>query len=745
MELRTKWAEKNELVQQSFIEAYTLAENVQQELGQYMNVEKEIEILKIQQNNWLQNRFEIVIVGEFSTGKSTFINALLRKEVLPSKVTPTTATVNFIRHLEDGPGREVAMVHFQDGQTVEVTFDELDEYVTEMSKKIEVSSQVKFVDLFINSPYLKDGVVLVDTPGLQALHPEHERITKEQIKKSNASILLFNLEQPGKQTEFKFLRELSDSIDRIFFVGNRLDGIPEDQIQEVIDILEDALKKNDYQCVPEERAKLYPVSALQALKARDHSVKTKHWEEISSAELLDQSRFGAFESRLESYLFEGDKTQDLLKAPYMSILNFYNELSKKLYEVKEIVAGQVDLEQLEAQQQRLIDEIELRKLQLKNDIMQLKNLFQDEMRSNEQDFNNRFDKLVDEMKAAISQVISNEELEEVIQDEMMNFNNRYERLFTQGIDDLASRLNDIMRQKLEDFKVEVDTSNLTIDTSVKANLSVKETKKLALDSIRKEVEEKFNSQQQEIQHDKQLLQQKIEAETQLKYKQMELEDKKKRHEEEIAFQNMIINQTPATKREHGVIKKRTLWFDKKGMREVPNEEYDKLVEQRRNIMKQNEENLSAARREQLEAMQSVQTISSNFDDLDDLREAQRELRRQKEAAYLQRVSEHAQAIDRALEKEKRRILRELESALLAKKREYRSFLRDLDALKIAQERIAQYTEEQDQSLAEAQRQFNERKQIIEQNANEQARISGIIEKTEKVIYAENARIQIEII
>ncbi|TSI05124.1 dynamin family protein [Lysinibacillus sp. BW-2-10] len=745
MELRTKWNEKTELVQQAFEQAFTLAENVKDELGQYVTIEKEIDILKSQQKNWQQNRFEIVIVGEFSTGKSTFINALLRKEVLPSKVTPTTATVNFIRHLDDGPGRELAIVHFQDGKTVGVSFDELDEYVTEMSKKLEVSSQVKYVDIFIDSPYLKDGVVLVDTPGLQALHPEHERITKEQIKKSNASILLFNLEQPGKQTEFKFLRELADSIDRIFFVGNRLDGVPEDQIQEVIDILEGALKQNDYQSVPTDRAKLYPLSALQALKSRDTNVKTKHWEDTPAEELFSQSRFGNFEQQLESYLFDGEKAQDLLRAPYLSILNFYSELGRKLAEVKELVAGQIDIEQLEAQQQRLMDEIELRKIQLKNDIMQLKNLFQDEIRASEQDFNSRFDKLVDDIKESVNQVISNEELEEMIQHEILSFNNRYELLFTQSVDDLAGRLNDVMRQRLDGFEVNVDTSTIQIDTSVKANLAIKNTKKLDIMQIREEVEAKFKAQQQDIEEDKELLKRKIEAEANLKFKQMEIDEMKKRHDEEVAFRNMLINRTSATKKEYGVIKERTLWFDKKGFRDVKNEEYDLLIEQRRRIMKENEEKLSTARREQMEAMFSSSAISSNFEDMEDFREAKRELRHQKEATYLQQVSEHAQAMDRALEKEKRRILRDLESALLTKKRDYRSFLRDLDALKIAQERITQYTEEQDQSLAESQKHLEERKQLIEQNTNEQARISEIVGNIEKVISAENARIQIEII
>ena len=51
-----------------------------------------------------------------------------------------------------------------------------------MSEEHNVVEEISHVDIFVDSKYLTEGVVIVDTPGLQALHPEHERITKKQIK-----------------------------------------------------------------------------------------------------------------------------------------------------------------------------------------------------------------------------------------------------------------------------------------------------------------------------------------------------------------------------------------------------------------------------------------------------------------------------------------------------------------------------------------------------------------------------------
>lgn len=309
---------------------------------------------------------------------------------MPSKVTPTTATINFIRHINDGPQKEVAVVNYNDGRIEEVVFDQLDEYVTEMSKNVEVSTEIHHVDLFIDSPYLEDGVIIVDTPGLQALHEEHEKITKRQIKQSHASIFLLNMEQLGKKTEFELLRDVKSSIDRIFFIGNRLDSIPVNEIQEVVDSFEDHLMNNDYQEISREQARLYPVSALQALKARDHTVKTKHWNEMTNDELLQESRFTEFENQLEEYLFDGEKAQDALDAPRNAISKHYERIIQRLEEFQTVLSGTVDIEALEEEQERLNQAIELRKLQLEEKVRRIENLFDDAVLDNQKWFEEKF-------------------------------------------------------------------------------------------------------------------------------------------------------------------------------------------------------------------------------------------------------------------------------------------------------------------------------------------------------------------
>ena len=72
-------------------------------------------------NRLERETMNLLIVGEFSRGKSTFINALLQSPVLPSKVNPTTATINLIK----GGEKKEMLINYRDGNTLMVDLPEL--------------------------------------------------------------------------------------------------------------------------------------------------------------------------------------------------------------------------------------------------------------------------------------------------------------------------------------------------------------------------------------------------------------------------------------------------------------------------------------------------------------------------------------------------------------------------------------------------------------------------------------------
>ncbi|TBX75870.1 hypothetical protein E0M25_14960 [Bacillus mycoides] len=721
MSTRNEWNKHVENLNCSFEKALALTKETEEYFGDYVMMDEERVILNTQWKNWKDNRFEIVVVGEFSTGKSTFINALLRKNVLPSKVTPTTATINFIRHIEQGDGTEKAVINFFNGNKIESSFDQLEKYVTEMSEEHNVVEEISHVDIFVDSQYLTEGVVIVDTPGLQALHPEHERITKEQIKKSNASVLLFNMEQPGKRSEFMFLKDLSDSIDRIFFVGNRMDGVPENEISDVVNSLESSLKDNNYQSVPEEYAKVFPISALQALKGRDKNTMTKRWQGWSSEELIEASRFAEFESRLEEYLFQGEKTKDVICAPYNALSSFYEQLQNKMNQIEVLISGEISIEVLQKEKERLAEEVELRKLQLQDQERNLKNLFQDVVYEHEKDFNERKEREKQFFIEQISEMELIEDLEDEASNIMVNLNKTFQKLVDQGINDLSNQLEMQMRREITNFEVSIEEySSHKIESLT--NQEIKVAKNLTMENSQMDnesISNQFAEEAAALEEQMKLLKQKQKLECELDGLNSKKNVMSSQHQRKEDFLNKLLQSTDATRKEYGVIKKRRIWFDKKGMIDVENEDYVRLVTEKQGLMKQNmdEENklFSSINQKNNELVLN----DSEFETVQDYYEARKELKKRKEEERIKRLGEKTKLEERRLSREKKKVIREIEDVFESLRREYRSLLRGLDALALARQEIEGYIQDKDIELNIKLKDLHSKEKLLQENAQKQ--------------------------
>lgn len=739
MTSRLSWMEQNEEVSKRFETAIALTKELDEALGDRVSLSEELKTLLNQQESWQEHRFEIVVVGEFSTGKSTFINAILQQEVLPSKVTPTTATINYIRHFDDGPGYEVAVVNYNDGRKEEVSFELLDEYVTEMSENVNVANEVHHVDLFIDSQYLKDGVIIVDTPGLQALHEEHEKITKDQIKKSHASIFLSNMEQLGKQTEFELLSDVKESIDRIFFIGNRLDGVPEEEVDQVITSFEDHLKDNPYCPIESEYARLYPISALQALKARDASVRTKHWNDYTPEQLLKESRFEAFEQKLEEYLFDGEKAQDALEAPKVALLSHYDRLEQKLQEIQDVLAGEVDLEQLESDQKRLQEEIELRKLQLQEQVRQIEREFDDVISENNQQFDRRYESLERNILETIESAITVEELREDIQMEWMDYYTSYERLIKSSTQTLIEQLNASFHEVIGNLDP-VDSEVMTGSIEQREIVMKEREQNNVVEKVRESFEEEFSKQEKELKKYEREANEAKKEERRIRRRENEIKRRKAIEREDLRFEEELAYSIPQFKQEQQVVGKKFIFFDRKEVVEVSNEEYDKKMKelrQYRNDQRLKEMMLRAELENEKEEFDDMYSAVLTQEEIEERREA---LREQKREAMREKMQTESRRAERELKREKRRITSQLEYEMLDHKQLYRQKLRGLDVLQLAKKRIEQHVASADEQLAHRQRELDEKIELFEQSAEEQEKIMEILKKGYEKINGEKVRL-----
>lgn len=158
----------------------------------------------------------IAIMGEFSAGKSTFVNALLGEAVAPMGVLPTTNTINVFRR---GTGRG-ARVHYRDGSISTVSAAELDNYLRSLDDK--EADRIRHLEIDRVGERMGDAAV-VDTPGLNALDEYHERVARAFIEQADAVVWIFSATQGGTATEAGILAELREGGRKVLGILNKVD------------------------------------------------------------------------------------------------------------------------------------------------------------------------------------------------------------------------------------------------------------------------------------------------------------------------------------------------------------------------------------------------------------------------------------------------------------------------------------------------------------------------------------------
>jgi GTPase SAR1 family protein len=137
------------------------------------------------------NVFNLVVLGQFKRGKTTLINALLGAEILPTAVVPLTSIATILRY---GEALNIK-VYFNDGRIEEIEPASLHQYVTEKGNP-KNEKDVREVIITYPSLYLKDGVRLIDTPGVGSIYEHNTDVAYRYLPKSDAALFLLSVDQP---------------------------------------------------------------------------------------------------------------------------------------------------------------------------------------------------------------------------------------------------------------------------------------------------------------------------------------------------------------------------------------------------------------------------------------------------------------------------------------------------------------------------------------------------------------------
>jgi hypothetical protein len=182
--------------------------------------------------------FQIIFVGEFNSGKSTAINALLGEAVMPMKGVEANAILTMIRY---GATTRALLYPVGDGPPTEVPHDEFEQHIVVDRKNRDKASPWAYAELYYPLELLKDGVVVVDPPGTNK-QPGREGLTMKEAGKSDAAVVVFTATAPGAQSEMDFVASALDGKE-CFWLVTRVDNVHVDQRAEVRDALEDDIRR----------------------------------------------------------------------------------------------------------------------------------------------------------------------------------------------------------------------------------------------------------------------------------------------------------------------------------------------------------------------------------------------------------------------------------------------------------------------------------------------------------------------
>ena len=203
---------------------------------QLVSLNRQIEVLEglLAQNVLI----DVAVLGQFKAGKSSFLNSLIDKEVLPIGVIPVTTAIT---RLQYGEREQVVVSHF-DGTTTETPLKNIADFTSEAENPGN-QRNVSVVD--IELPSLKEyaGLRLVDTPGLGSVFKYHNAASENWLPEVGAALLAISADRPLSDHDLELIRELTRHTPNIILLLTKADLLTGDQQDEVIRFFQETLKR----------------------------------------------------------------------------------------------------------------------------------------------------------------------------------------------------------------------------------------------------------------------------------------------------------------------------------------------------------------------------------------------------------------------------------------------------------------------------------------------------------------------
>lgn len=242
----------------------------------------------------LDSLFLLVVVGEFNSGKSSFINALVGEPVLEQGVTPTTTRIQVLRY----------------GSAIERKT--VDGIIDEVTAPLELLKELH----------------IVDTPGTNAIERHHEAITRKYLPRADLVFFLTSADRPLTESERQFLSQIREWGKKVVIVLNKIDILESDaDLERILAFIRDGVQRL-LGFVPD----IFPVATRPALQAK----------RSADAAALGRSRFDALENYLVSTLDQVERLRLKLLNPLGVALRLIEKYRSETAARGEVLKGDLD-------------------------------------------------------------------------------------------------------------------------------------------------------------------------------------------------------------------------------------------------------------------------------------------------------------------------------------------------------------------------------------------------------------------
>ncbi|TYQ23716.1 dynamin family protein [Pseudanabaena sp. UWO311] len=252
-------------------------------------------------------RFRVAVIGDFSQGKSTLLNALLGEEIQPVRAIPCSGTLSVLKYGD----RKRVVCRYRDGSEQEIAVEDYQKKAA-ISKEAALNNRSEellnsyIAEIIFEHPNLllcRNGVEIVDSPGLNE-HPDRTRVTEELLKETDAILFMTNANKLLTQGERDIITRIKERegvrpLENLFLVVNFMDNLDSDEDREDVQIAANSIIK-DGSITGKDR--IHFVSAKSALKAtlgntsNEYLVSFQNFTQTLESFLTDERGFVILQS-----------------------------------------------------------------------------------------------------------------------------------------------------------------------------------------------------------------------------------------------------------------------------------------------------------------------------------------------------------------------------------------------------------------------------------------------------------------